>query len=58
MESVSGRPLVNSFTEWGPLELVCVGVVQDNHCAPNKEPAFEIPLRCTHHIEDFNYPVG
>lgn len=58
MESRTNRPLANCYTEWAPLELVCVGVVQDDHCAPFKEPAFEFPLRCSHHIEDFNYPLG
>eukprot|EP01112_Ceratiomyxa_fruticulosa_P001588 TRINITY_DN11768_c0_g1_i1.p1 TRINITY_DN11768_c0_g1~~TRINITY_DN11768_c0_g1_i1.p1 ORF type:complete len:225 (-),score=17.04 TRINITY_DN11768_c0_g1_i1:426-1100(-) len=33
----SSLPFVNSWTEWGPLELVCVGRV-DNSCYPNQDP--------------------
>lgn len=38
--------------------MIVVGNVQEDHCVPFKEPAFEIPIKCPHHPEDFNYPVG
>lgn len=34
---MSTTPLVNAWTEWAPLELVCVGRVE-GMCYPDKDP--------------------
>ena len=47
---------MNSFTEWGPLELICLGNVQDDHVCPDKEPANDFKFKAFD--GDMYYPVG
>jgi hypothetical protein len=55
----SDKPLVNSWTEFGQLEVCVVGAVHDEECHTEPEPNFRFAFCHTPRLNEYmNYPIG
>lgn len=52
------RPLVNSWTDFGELEVIVIGRVDEGQCFVDQEPGFKWKINDKNLAQMMEYPTG